>query len=126
MHYIIRFHADYKIKLPGLLYDMFLTQNMFGLASKSFLSLNRPTQSINEAQAYHDPTTRTDQIMMDDQFSNINNSYQEGRDKTNRNNIQSLLTSAKETEDMSQKCENELTEENLMETSSHLINFASN
>nr|ASL70601.1 nuclear receptor [Brachionus koreanus] len=39
MHYLIQFKIECpdQIQLPHLLYDMFLTQNMFGLTSKTFL-----------------------------------------------------------------------------------------
>lgn len=38
MHYLIQFKIESPdIQLPHLLYDMFLTQNMFGLTSKGFL-----------------------------------------------------------------------------------------
>ncbi|CAF0742425.1 unnamed protein product [Brachionus calyciflorus] len=38
MHYLIQFKIENSnIQMPNLLYDMFLTQNMFGLTSKSFL-----------------------------------------------------------------------------------------
>nr|ASL70490.1 nuclear receptor [Brachionus rotundiformis] len=39
MHYLIQFEKESpEIQLPNLLYDMFLTQNMFGLTSKLFLN----------------------------------------------------------------------------------------
>ena len=40
MHYIIMFHNDFKIQMPTLLNDMFITQNMFGLTSQNFSCFN--------------------------------------------------------------------------------------
>lgn len=37
MHYLIMFHTKHKIRLPTLFYDMYETQNVFGLTSKGFL-----------------------------------------------------------------------------------------
>jgi hypothetical protein len=128
MHYIITFYTEYKIKLPGLLYDMFLTQNMFGLASKSFLDLSQPIQAINESQAYSSnlSSAPTDQIMISEHFSRTNNSYHENQDEPSHISNESLLTRAKEINNVSQKCENASVGESSMETSSNLINFTSN
>jgi len=47
MHYIIMFHNDFKIQMPTLLNDMFITQNMFGLTSHNFPCFNSIGTSNN-------------------------------------------------------------------------------